>query len=38
MQKEKYPIKVEVQLRTISMNFWASLGQQLCFVHIRRHK
>ena len=29
LQKEKRLVKVEVQLRTISMNFWASLEHQL---------
>lgn len=29
LEKEKRPVKVEVQLRTISMNFWASLEHQL---------
>ena len=29
LQHEKRPVKVEVQLRTISMNFWATLEHQL---------
>ncbi len=29
LQHEKRPVKVEVQLRTISMNFWAALEHQL---------
>ncbi len=29
LESEKRPVKVEVQLRTISMNFWASLEHQL---------
>lgn len=29
LESEKRPMKVEVQLRTISMNFWASLEHQL---------
>ena len=29
LEHEKRPVKVEVQLRTISMNFWASLEHQL---------
>lgn len=29
LEHEKRPMKVEVQLRTISMNFWASLEHQL---------
>lgn len=29
LEREKRPVKVEVQLRTISMNFWASLEHQL---------
>ena len=29
LESEKRPMRVEVQLRTISMNFWASLEHQL---------
>ena len=29
LEREKRCVKVEVQLRTISMNFWASLEHQL---------
>ena len=29
LEREKRSVKVEVQLRTISMNFWASLEHQL---------
>ncbi len=31
LEHEKKFVKVEVQLRTISMNFWASLEHQLCY-------
>lgn len=31
LEKEKRPMKVEVQLRTISMNFWAALEHQLYY-------
>lgn len=31
LQNEKRPMKVEIQLRTIAMDFWASLEHRLCY-------